>query len=158
MARKILMRDILMPNAVIADLNAATKKDVLQELAHHVERLTGQDERVVFNVLWEREKLGTTGIGQGLAIPHGRLPGLTEVQGFFARLAQPVAFESVDNAPVDLVFLLLAPESAGADHLHALATVSRVLRDQNLCTRLRSARDEATIYRLLTETPSVAAA
>ncbi len=152
------MRDILMPNAVIADLDVATKKDVLQELARRAARITGKDEHVIFNTLWEREKLGTTGVGQGLAIPHGRLPDLVEVQGFFARLSQPVAFESLDNAPVDLVFLLLAPESAGADHLHALATVSRVLRDQGLCARIRSARDETTIYRILTETPSVAAA
>lgn len=152
------MRDILLPNAVVADLNAATKKDVLHELSRHAARLTGQDEHVIFNVLWEREKLGTTGVGQGLAIPHGRLANLPDVQGFFARLKQPVAFESIDNAPVDLVFLLLAPESAGADHLHALATVSRVLRDKNLCARLRNARDEVAIYRILTETPSVAAA
>lgn len=152
------MRDILMPDAVIADLPSASKKDVLQGLARHAAKLTGRDEHTIFNVLWEREKLGTTGVGNGLAIPHGRLLDLPDVQGFFARLAEPVAFESVDNAPVDLVFLLLAPESAGADHLHALATVSRVLRDQPLCARLRNARDEAAIYRILTETPSVAAA
>lgn len=152
------MRDLLMPNALIADLAATNKKDVLQELSRHAARITGRDEHTIFNVLWEREKLGTTGIGNGLAIPHGRLADLPEVQGFFARLSEPVAFESVDKAPVDLVFLLLAPETAGADHLHALATVSRVLRDQVLCGRLRSARDEATMYRILTETPSVAAA
>lgn len=158
MARKIIMRDILAPNAIIAGLASAAKKDVLQDIARHAAGLIGQDPHAIFNVLWEREKLGTTGIGQGLAIPHGRLPELPEVQGFFARLSEPVAFESVDNAPVDLVFLLLAPESAGADHLHALATVSRLLRDQNLCARLRGAPDEVAIYRILTETPSVAAA
>jgi len=152
------MRDILSPNAIIADLSAATKKDVLQEIARRAAELTGQDAHAIFNMLWEREKLGTTGVGQGLAITHGRLPDLPEVQGFFARLTEPVAFESVDNAPVDLVFLLLAPESAGADHLHALATVSRLLRDQALCAKLRSAPDEMAIYRILTETPSVAAA
>ena len=152
------MRDILLPNAIQLDLKAPSKKDVLQEIAQHTAGLTGQDAHVIFDVLWEREKLGTTGIGLGLAIPHGRLPGLSEVQGFFARLAEPVAFESVDNAPVDLVFLLLAPESAGADHLHALATVSRILRDTDLCAKLRNARDEVAVYRLLTEAPAVQAA
>jgi PTS system nitrogen regulatory IIA component len=152
------MRDILSPKAIWADLKAGAKKDVLQSIAQQAAGLTGQDAHVIFDVLWEREKLGTTGIGQGLAIPHGRLPGLDEVQGFFVRLVEPVPFESVDNAPVDLVFLLLAPESAGADHLHALATVSRVLRDANLCARLRSARDEVAIYKLLTEAPVVQAA
>ncbi|MDP9128462.1 MAG: PTS IIA-like nitrogen regulatory protein PtsN [Pseudomonadota bacterium] len=152
------MRDLLLPNAVIANLSSATKKDVLQDIARYAAGIIGQDEHTVFNVLWEREKLGTTGIGQGLAIPHGRLPDMQEVQGFFARLAEPVPFEAVDNAPVDMVFLLLAPESAGADHLHALATVSRLLRDQNLCARLRSAPDDRAIYRLLTETAAVAAA
>lgn len=152
------MRDILSPKAVCADLKAGTKKDALQAIAQQAADIVGKDAHAVFDVLWEREKLGTTGIGAGLAIPHGRLPGLDEVQGFFARLAEPVPFEAVDNAPVDLVFLLLAPESAGADHLHALATVSRVLRDPALCARLRSAKDEMAIYRILTEAPVVAAA
>ena len=102
--------------------------------------------------------MGTTGVGHGIAIPHGRLDKIDHVQGFFARLPQPVAFEAIDDRPVDLVFLLLAPESAGADHLHALATVSRLLRDQKLCEQLRAAKDEAALYRLLTEAPSVKAA
>src|SRR6202044_1980928 len=112
---------------------------------------TGKDAHIIFDVLWEREKLGTTGVGMGIAIPHGRLEGLGEVQGFFARLPQPVPLEAIDDKPVDLVFLLLAPESAGADHLHALATVSRLLRDAKLCEQIRGAKDEATIYRILTE-------
>jgi PTS system nitrogen regulatory IIA component len=158
MARKFTMRDLLDPKAVFTNVKAGTKKDVLQEVAQQAATLTGQDAHVIFDVLWEREKLGTTGIGLGLAIPHGRLAGLNDVHGFFIRLSEPIAFESVDNTPVDLVFLLLAPESAGADHLHALATVSRILRDVSLCARLRSAKDDVAIYKLLTETPAVQAA
>ncbi|MFY9286864.1 MAG: PTS sugar transporter subunit IIA [Alphaproteobacteria bacterium] len=152
------MRELLSPKAVVADLAAATKKDILIEIARHASVLAGKDAHNIFNVLWERERLGTTGVGYGIAIPHGRLEGLSSVQGFFIRLSQPVAFESIDDRPVDLIFLLLAPADAGADHLHALATVSRLLRDQKLCEQIRRAKDEATIYRLLTETPTAQAA
>jgi PTS system nitrogen regulatory IIA component len=158
MPRKITMRDLLSPTAINARLDAPSKKEVLQAMAQQAAAHIGKDAHIIFDVLWEREKLGTTGVGFGIAIPHGRLEGLKEVQGFFARLPQPVPFESIDDKPVDLVFLLLAPESAGADHLHALATVSRLLRDQNLCDQLRRAKDEMAIYRLLTETQSVEAA
>jgi PTS system nitrogen regulatory IIA component len=116
------------------------------------------DALVVFDVLWERERLGTTGVGHGIAIPHGRVAGIDKVSGFFARLSQPVNFESIDDKPVDLVFLLLAPEAAGADHLHALATVSRLLRDPKLCEQLRSAPDATTLYTLLTENQAAQAA
>lgn len=152
------MKDLLEPSAVVAHMDAGTKKDVLQALAAHAATLIGKDPHLVFDVLWEREKLGTTGVGLGIAIPHGRLEGLDKVQGFFGRLASPVAFESVDAQPVDLVFLLLAPAAAGADHLHALATVSRSLRDPKLCGQLRRAKDEAAIYRLLTESMTAEAA
>lgn len=152
------MQDILLPQAVLADMPATTKKEVLQELGRHVAPLVGQDALAIFNVLWERERLGTTGVGHGIAIPHGRLEKLDQVHGFFARLPQPVAFEAIDDRPVDLVFLLLAPESAGADHLHALATVSRLLRDQKLCEQLRNAKDATEMYRLLTKSASAKAA
>jgi PTS system nitrogen regulatory IIA component len=158
MSRNITMRDLVSPETILCGLNAPNKKTVLQEIARLAAAAVGQDPLNVFNVLWERERLGTTGVGFGIAIPHGRLEGLTQVQGFFARLAEPVAFESIDDKPVDLVFLLLAPESAGADHLSALATVSRLLRDQKLCEQLRRAKDEAALYRLLVDTPSVQAA
>lgn len=152
------MRELLSPKAVIASLDASTKKEVLLGAAHAAAVLMGKDDHEVFDVLWERERLGTTGVGLGIAIPHGRLEGIDSVQGFFIRLSQPVAFEAVDDRAVDLVFLLLAPAEAGADHLHALATVSRLLRDQKLCEQLRNAKDEAAIYRLLTETPTAQAA
>lgn len=153
-----MMRDLLSPQAVIAHMPGTTKKEVLQDLGRHVAPLIGQDPLAIFNVLWERERLGTTGVGHGIAIPHGRIEKIDRVQGFFARLTQPIPFEAIDDRPVDLVFLLLAPESAGADHLHALATVSRLLRDQKLCEQLRNAKDEAALYRLLTETPNAKAA
>lgn len=153
-----MMNELIAPEAVTARLESSAKKQVLQDIAARAAELSGQDAHVVFDVLWEREKLGTTGVGYGIAIPHGRLVGLDQVQGFFARLSQPVPFDSVDDKPVDLVFLLLAPEGAGADHLHALATVSKLLRDQRLCEAIRRAKDEVAIYRLLTETPQIQAA
>jgi PTS system nitrogen regulatory IIA component len=158
MAQPIMMRDILSPNAVLARLDSNTKKDVLQGAAKLAAEQLGKDPLIVFDVLWERERLGTTGVGYGIAIPHGRLEGLNKVQGFFIRLAEPIAFEAIDDRPVDLVFVLLAPADAGADHLHALATVSRLLRDQKLCEAIRKAKDESAIYRLLTETPTAQAA
>lgn len=153
-----MMNELISPEAVRAKLEASTKKQVLQDIANFAAPLASLDGPGVFNVLWEREKLGTTGVGNGIAIPHGKLPGLTEVQGFFVRLSQSVEFESIDDKPVDLVFLLLAPADAGADHLHALATVSRLLRDPGLCEAIRRAKDESAIYRLLTETPTAQAA
>jgi nitrogen PTS system EIIA component len=158
MARKIMMQEIISPQAINARLEATTKKQVLQDLAAFAAPQAALDSLAVFDVLWERERLGTTGVGAGIAIPHGKLGGLVEVQGFFARLSQPIAFEAVDDKPVDLMFLLLAPADAGADHLHALAVVSRLLRDPRLCEAIRRAKDEMAIYRLLTETPTAQAA
>jgi len=158
MTQTLTMRELVLPQAVVASLTAATKKDVLQQIAVASAALLGKDSLAVFDVLWERERLGTTGVGHGIAIPHGRVPGLEKVSGFFARLAQPVNFESIDDKPVDLVFLLLAPEAAGADHLHALATVSRLLRDPKLCEQIRRASDETSIYRILTEASAAQAA
>lgn len=158
MTRTLAMRDLLDPRAVLARLEAGTKKQVLQDMAGHAAEALGLEAHGVFDVLWAREKLGTTGVGHGIAIPHGRLSGLDKVRGFFARLAEPVAFEAVDDRDVDLVFLLLAPESAGADHLHALATVSRLLREPRLCEELRSAKDAGAIERLLTSAATAKAA
>ncbi|HEY3637168.1 MAG TPA: PTS IIA-like nitrogen regulatory protein PtsN [Rhizomicrobium sp.] len=143
--------DLLVPEAVIPALKAPGKKQLLQELAHHAERLTQIPERRILETLIERERLGSTGMGQGIAIPHGRIPGLDKISGLFARLETPVAYEAVDDQPVDLVFLLLAPESAGADHLKALARVSRLLRHQPTCEKLRAATRSEVIYALLTE-------
>jgi PTS system nitrogen regulatory IIA component len=158
MVENLIMRDLISPKAINASLDVASKKDVLQALADGAAALIGQEPLSIFDVLWERERLGTTGVGQGIAIPHGRVPGLDKVVGYFVRLTQPVAFEAIDDKPVDLVFLLLAPEAAGADHLHALASVSRLLRDAKLCEQLRRAKDAEAIYRLLTEASAAQAA
>ena len=120
--------DLIEPDAILPKLRASSKKQALQELAKTAARRTGADERKIFQVLLDRERLGTTGVGNGIAIPHGKLPEIDRLQGLFARLERPIDFDSIDEQPVDLVFLLLAPESAGADHLKALARISRLLR------------------------------
>ena len=143
--------DLLTPNSVIANLHATSKKQALQELAKRAAELVGEHERVIFDVLLERERLGTTGVGGGVAIPHGKLPRLPRLVGVFARLEKPVDFESIDEQPVDLIFMLLAPASAGADHLKALARVSRLLRDRKMCEKLRGSDTADALYALLTE-------
>lgn len=149
---------LLSPDGVIANLKANSKKQALQELSARAARITGQHERVIFDTLLERERLGTTGVGNGIAIPHGRLPGLDKLYGLFARVERPVDFDSIDEMPVDLIFLLLAPESAGADHLKALARVSRLLRDKSVCEKLRGAESADALYALLTDGPASHAA
>ena len=152
------MRDFLAPKSVVSRLAATNKTEILQQMSQLAATTTGRDTHAVFDVLWEREKLGTTGGGFGIAIPHGRVEGLDKVYGFFARLAEPVNFDSIDDKPVDLVFLLLAPESAGADHLHALAIVSRLLRDAKLCDQLRRAKNDGDLHRILSDAAAVEAA
>lgn len=148
----------LLPLQGIADnLRAGSKKHALQELSAVAASLTGLHERVIFGVLLERERLGSTGVGAGVAIPHGKLAGLSELSAIFARLREPIEFESVDERPVDLIFVLLAPESAGADHLKALARISRLLRDDGVCQRLRGADNADALYAVLTG-PEVAPA
>lgn len=143
--------DLLAPEAILPSLKAQGKKQLLQELAERAAALSGIPERRIFETLIERERLGSTGMGQGIAIPHGRLAGLNRIVGMFARLDTPIAYDAVDNQPVDLVFLLLAPEGAGADHLKALARVSRLLRNQQTCEKLRATKDPEVLYALLTE-------
>jgi PTS system nitrogen regulatory IIA component len=158
MTQPLTMRDLISAQAVAASLAGTSKKEVLLNVAAACAAATGHDAHAIFDVLWERERLGTTGVGNGIAIPHGRIAGLDKVVGFFARLAQPIGFEAIDDKPVDLVFVLLAPEAAGADHLRALATVSRQLRNPKLCEQLRRAKDADALYRLLTESAAVQAA
>ena len=145
------MEDLITPARVMAKLKAPSKKQILQELAKRAGELTGLHERVIFDVLLERERLGTTGIGGGIAIPHGKLSEIKQLFGLFARLEVAVDFEAIDDQPVDLVFLLLAPEGAGADHLKALARVSRLLRDKGVCEKLRGADQADALYALLTD-------
>ncbi|MDH3703041.1 MAG: PTS IIA-like nitrogen regulatory protein PtsN [Alphaproteobacteria bacterium] len=150
--------DLLTPDGIVPNLHATSKKQALQELAKHAAEVTGLHERVVFDVLLERERLGTTGVGNGIAIPHGKLSGIDRLHGVFARLETAIDFEAIDERPVDLIFMLLAPENAGADHLKALARVSRLLRDTVICEKLRGSDKAEALYALLTETATSHAA
>jgi PTS system nitrogen regulatory IIA component len=145
----MLLTDLVAPNAIVPALKVSGKKQVLQELAGKAAELSGQSERTIFETLQQREKLGSTGVGNGIAIPHGKLPKLDRLFGVFARLERPVDFEALDGQPVDLVFLLLAPEAAGADHLKALARVARLLRDSEVARKLRDSRDAEALYAVL---------
>lgn len=144
-----MLHDLLSPDAVMPALRASNKKQAIQYLAAHAAELWRLPERDVFETLLQRERLGSTGIGNGIAIPHGKLPAVQQPVGLFARLEKPIDFDSVDGEPVDLVFLLLAPEEAGADHLKALARVARVLRDPAVTAQLRATRDPAALHALL---------
>lgn len=141
--------DLLGPNSIVPALKARSKRQALQKLAERAAELTGQPSRTIFERLMEREKLGTTGVGQRVAIPHAKLPGLSGIVGILARVETPIDFDSVDGAPVDLLFLLLAPERSGADHLKALARVSRLLRDRAFCDKLRGAENADALHALL---------
>jgi len=152
------LTDLLKPEAVYASLRANSKKQLLQELSARAAHISGLPERQVFDAVLQRERLGSTGIGNGIAIPHAKLAKCPSIIGIFARLEKPVDFESVDGAPVDLVFMLLAPESAGADHLKALARIARVLRDPAFTAKLRAIRDPAALYAVLTQEPTSHAA
>ena len=143
--------DIITTDSVIPRLKASSKKQVLQELARKASEISGLEEREVFDVLLERERLGTTGVGGGIAIPHGKLAALDRLRGVFARADRAIDFDSIDGRPVDLIFLLLAPEGAGADHLKALARISRLLRDQTVCEKLRGTDNAEALFAILTE-------
>jgi PTS system nitrogen regulatory IIA component len=153
----MLLTDLVAPNAVIPALKANSKRQALTELAAKAAELSGQNERTILEILQQREKLGSTGVGNGIAIPHGKLPKLNKLFGLFARLDRPIDFEALDGQPVDLVFLLLAPEGAGADHLKALARVARLLRDPEVARKLRDSRDAEALYAVLAM-PSASAA
>jgi PTS system nitrogen regulatory IIA component len=153
----MLLTDLVATNAIIPALKVTSKKQVLAELAVKAAELSGQNERAILEILQQREKLGSTGVGNGIAIPHGKLPKLGKLFGLFARLERPVDFDALDGQPVDLVFLLLAPEGAGADHLKALARVARLLRDADIARKLRDSRDAEALYAVLAM-PSASAA
>lgn len=143
------LTDLVAPNAVIPALKVNSKKQAIQELAAKAAKLTGLPERTIFETLLQREKLGSTAVGNGIAIPHGKLSKLDNLFGLFARLERPIDFDALDGQPVDLIFLLLAPEAAGADHLKALARVARLLRDADVARKLRESRDAEAIYAVL---------
>ena len=152
------LADILAAEAVSTFHNISSKKRLLQGISEKAEVLNGVSSQRVFEALQERELLGATGMGNGIAVPHARMAEVDTVIGFFTRLDEAIDFESVDGQPVDLVFTLLAPQDAGADHLKALARVSRTLRDEATCRKLRSTDDAAALYAILTEQTSSEAA
>src|SRR4051812_8866877 len=151
------LTDLVAPNAIVPALKVNGKKQAIQELAGRAAKLTGQNERFIFETLMQREKLGSTGIGNGIAIPHGKLPKLEKLVGLVARLDRPIDFESLDGQPVDLIFLLLAPESAGAAHLQALPRVGRLLRVAAAVTRPPETRDGDPLHPAPAMAPSAAA-
>src|SRR5690348_7420620 len=153
----MMLTDFVASNAVVAALKVNSKKQAIQELAARAADLTGQSEKEILEILLQREKLGSTGVGSGVAIPHGKLPKLGRLFGLFARLERGIDFEALDGQPVDLIFLLLAPEGAGADHLKALARIARLLRDQDVAKKLRASRDAQAIYSVLALPPARAA-
>jgi PTS system nitrogen regulatory IIA component len=152
------LTDILTPQSVLASVKAVSKKQLLQELSAFASAQSGLLESDIFEALLQRERLGSTGIGHGIAIPHGKLPKLDRLIGIFARLEKPVDFDALDGQHVDLVFLLLAPEGAGADHLKALSRVARALRDPAIAQKLRKSHDASALFALLTQTPTATAA
>jgi nitrogen PTS system EIIA component len=143
--------DLIKPDTVVANLRSRNNKALLSELASHAAECLKLNPTVIYEALWQREMLSSTGVGRGIAIPHARVPQLTQMFGLFGKLEQPIDFGAIDDKPVDLVFLLLAPEHAGADHLKALARVSRLMRDPVTVDRLRGSKTRSAIYAVLTE-------
>ena len=145
----IEIADLLTPRGVIAQLRVSNKKQALQEIARRAATQTGIAERRIYEALAERERLDSTGIGKGVAVPHGKLAELPRLLALFARLERPIPFEAIDDQPVDLMFVLLAP--AEAEHLRALARISRLLRDEAICQKLRGTDSADALYALLTD-------
>lgn len=143
------LADILSEESVIACTGLKSKQDVLKVLAERAAKVTGGDAAAILAALTEREALGSTGLGNGIAIPHGKYPGTAGVTAVFARLDTPIDFEAVDDQPVDLLMMLLAPVGAGADHLKALARVARILRSETIVNQLRAAVDANALYEIL---------
>ena len=152
------LADLIPTGGVNVDLGASSRKQALQAMSDIAAELTGLPARAIFDAVLQRERLGSTGVGQGVAIPHARLAGIDQVVGVFARLRTPVDFESIDGRPADLIFMLIAPEDAGAEHLKALARVSRLLRREDVRQRLRAAPDSEAVYAVLAGEPASDAA
>jgi PTS system nitrogen regulatory IIA component len=152
------LNDLVDANAILPALRVSTKKQALQDISEKAAEISGMPAREIFDALLQRERLGSTGVGGGIAIPHGKMPRTERIFGVFARLERPIDFDALDGELVDLIFLLIAPEGAGADHLKALSRIARALRDPSLTARLRATRDASGLYLLLTQTPASYAA
>jgi nitrogen PTS system EIIA component len=144
------INELLPREGIFPALKASSKKHLLEVISERAGELSGLSPRRVFDALLQRERLGSTGIGNGIAIPHGKFEGLDRLVGVFARLDKPIDFEALDGHPVDLVFVLLAPEGAGADHLKGLSRVARVLRNPSIVSKIRTLREPDVIYDILT--------
>lgn len=145
----MLLTQLVMPDCVFVRQPRTTKKHTVQWLAQRAARLAGLDESLLLERLWEREQLGSTGIGEGIAIPHSRMPGLPRVFGMITTLANPIDFDALDDQPVDLIGLIISPEDAGALHLKALARMSRLFRDQTACRKMRGAQTPDALFAVL---------
>ena len=154
----MLVSDIINQSLVRTMSNVSSKKRLLQEISACLSHSCSINCDIILSALQEREKLGPTGMGNGVAIPHAKLSALSSIQGMFIRLDKPIDFESVDRKKVDIIFTILAPKESGVDHLKALAKVSRVLRDQSICSKLRSTEDNAALYSILIQDWDVKAA
>ena len=143
--------DLIAPDRVLLSFGASDKRQLLRDLAQRAARQLGLAAQPVIDALLARETLGSTGVGQGIALPHSRLAGLDHFFGLFARLARPIEFDAIDHRPIDLVFLLLTPERPGSEHLAALAAISRRLREPAVAARLRAAKSAPDLYAALTE-------
>lgn len=152
------LKEIMSAEAVKFLPHVSSKKRLLQDISEQAAIVYGLDAVEILSALTEREKLGSTGVGRGVAIPHARFESLTRVYGFFTRLEKPVDYDSMDRQPVDLIFTILAPQREGAEHLKTLALVSRTLRSENNCAKLRANSDEAILHALLTQQDGVKAA
>ncbi len=146
------LTDILPLQGVMPAVRVPTKKALLEAIAEQASTITNLPARLIFDALLQRERLGSTGIGGGIAIPHSKFDGLKNLVGLFARIEKPIAFDALDGEPVDLVFVLLAPEGAGADHLKGLSKVARVLRNPAITANLRASKSADVIHALLTQT------
>ncbi len=143
--------DIMTEKSVFTNLKSGSKREFLQDLAASAAEITGLDERTIFDTFLERENLGSTGFGGGSALPHGRFEELDKVCAIFAKPTSPLDFDAVDGKPIDIAFALLSPEGNGADHLTALAKLSRILKDENLCDKLRKINRPVEIFALLND-------
>ena len=153
-----MMEEILDRAHVACGVTCDSKRHLFQAIAEQLAPTLGLNPHQIVDVVWEREQLGTTGVGQAIAIPHGKIPGLDRVCGYLAQLATPVDFASLDEKPVDLVFMLLAPAEAGADHLRALSAVSTLLRDGSFSQQARQAKNADALYALLVKEARLRAA
>ena len=154
----MVLSDILIPEAVVPLIRTASKKRLLQELSVNISTVYNLNHSEVFSALQERENLGPTGMGHGVAIPHARISSIKSVRGLFARLVKPIDFGSMDSQNVDLVFVLIAPYESGANHLKALSKVSRLLRNKSTCDKLRSTVDKSALFSILTTETEIKAA